>query len=389
MNRPLTTAQIFTHFLPRYRENHPLSPQQAKITNLLCGCRTEALGGRRLHCTHCDYGTEQYHSCRNRHCPQCQQQASAAWLEQRQEDLLPIPYYHLVFTLPHSLNAWVQLHPDEIYALLFKVVWKTLKCFGRDPKRLGGELGMTAVLHTWGQNLSQHVHLHCLIPGGALAGNEWHHAKSTYLFPVRALSRHVRGNMVSELRKAVESGVLPRLTDSRATDRTLDSLMATPWVVFARSTCSHSETVLAYLARYTHRIAISNQRLHAVDDKEVVFRYKDYATGGQQRLMRLPGQEFVRRLLLHVLPHGFMRIRHYGFLANCQRRKKLLKIRRCLDDRVASTAKLAPMAVSVVVPAESSCRMEPRCPKCERGVLRVTGEIASRIRRRPRISLLH
>ncbi len=225
-----------------------------------------------MHCDQCEYEAEYYHSCRNRHCPQCQQHATEQWLARRREDLLPVPYFHLVFTLPHELNGWAQLHPDVIYGLLFKSVWRTLKRFGRDAKRLDGELGMTAVLHTWGQNLGQHIHLHCLIPGGALAagGVEWHAAKSTYLFPVKALSRHFRGVMVSELRQAVNDGRLHRLNLSTV-DGVLNRLMATSWVVFARSTCTQQETVLSYLAQYTHRIAISDYRLRAVDAQSVAF----------------------------------------------------------------------------------------------------------------------
>ncbi len=167
MSEGLTTAQILQQFLPLYRQHHRLTPQQAKVSGLICQCQTESLGGYRLSCDHCEFETERYRSCRNRHCARCQRKASSDWLSSRSEDLLPVPYFHLVFTLPHQLNPWVQLHPEVLYAALFRAVWGTLQAFGEDPKRLDGQLGMTAVLHTWGQNLSQHVHLHCLIPGGA------------------------------------------------------------------------------------------------------------------------------------------------------------------------------------------------------------------------------
>ncbi len=253
----------------------------------------------------------------------------------------------------------------------------TLKAFGEDPKRLNGQLGVTAVLHTWGQNLSQHVHLHCLIPGGSYnpVRDEWRDAKSTYLFPVKALSRQYRGRMVSLLRDAYKGGLLPRLTDTADVDRLLNSLMTTPWVVFARGTCQHSDTVLTYLARYTHRIAISNTRLQAMDGDQVAFRYKDYAAGGVYKSMRLRGEEFVRRLLLHVLPHGLMRIRHYGFLANCHRRKRLAQIRRCL--KAGSHERVEPLVPKIVMAADQS---EGRwtmlvCPRCQQGGLRIVGDI--------------
>ena len=384
MSPLLTTGQILRQFLPAYRERHQLTPQQARVTGLLCQCRTDALGGFRLACDHCDYHTERYCSCRNRHCPQCQKQATDQWLAARREDLLPVPYFHLVFTLPHRLNPWIQCHPDVVYGLLFKAVWHTLSAFGRDPKRLDGQLGMTAVLHTWGQNLSRHVHLHCLIPAGAFQAetHEWHPAKSTYLFPVKALSRHFRGRMVHELRTTFEAGQLPRLSGADEVRTILDQLMTAPWVVFARSTCRHADTVLNYLARYTHRIAISNGRLQYLDGDQVVFTYKDYAARGAIRQMHLHAVEFVRRFLLHVLPHGFMRIRHFGFLANCHRRRRLAAIRSCLARPVSDSESTAlqetQIQTDIAVPIGVKII---QCPRCKQGELKITGEIKP-IRRR-------
>jgi hypothetical protein len=195
---------VFDRFLPAYRQHHGLSAPQRNASHAILACRTEALGGQWVHCTHCDFEQTRYHSCRNRHCPQCQQQATQQWCEKQMQQVLPVNYFHLVFTLPHELNGWVGLYPQVIYQLLFQCAWETLKTFGADPKRLGGEMGMTAVLHSWGQNLLRHVHLHCLVPGGALSDDQqhWHWAKSTYLFPVRALTRVFRGKMVSALRQA-------------------------------------------------------------------------------------------------------------------------------------------------------------------------------------------
>ncbi len=380
MTAPLSTAQVLERFLPDYRAAHQLSPQQTKVlTNIDC-CRTPVLGGQTLVCGHCGYSQERFHSCRNRHCPQCQKLASADWLERRREDILPVPYYHLVFTLPHALNGWVQLHPEVIYSLLFKAVSTTLKQFGRDPKRLDGEVGMTLVLHTWGQNLSQHVHLHCLIPGGALDqdGENWHAARSTYLFPVKALSRCYRGHMVRLLRQAWNRHSLNRIHDPGQVDDILDYVMSKPWVVFARPTSQHTDQVLIYLSRYTYRIAISDRRLVSMDEQRVSFRWKNYRTGGRQQTMSLTGEEFIRRWLLHVLPHGLMRIRHYGFLANCHRRKKLEQIRRCFADGAAMESSASVETTTVVRPIVAQASY---CPKCHERCLQVISEIDPRRRR--------
>jgi len=382
MTAAVSTSQVLERFLPDYRAAHQLSPQQAKVlTNIDC-CRTPVLGGQTLVCGHCGYSQERFHSCRNRHCPQCQKTASAEWLARRREDILPVPYYHLVFTLPHALNGWVQLHPEVIYSLLFKAVSTTLKQFGRDPRRLNGEVGMTLVLHTWGQNLSQHVHLHCLIPGGALAedGDGWHAARSTYLFPVKALSRCYRGHMVRLLRQAWNRQWLNRIDHPDQVDDILNCVMSKPLVVFAKPTSQHTDQVLIYLSRYTYRIAISDRRLVSMDEQRVYFRWKNYRTGGQQQTMSLTGEEFIRRWLLHVLPHGLMRIRHYGFLANCHRRTKLEQIRSCLASSAQAEQNESFEMTSVVHPTASTIGY---CPKCHEACLHVVGEIDPR-RRRPR-----
>ncbi|GMQ89583.1 MAG: IS91-like element ISSod25 family transposase [Gammaproteobacteria bacterium] len=353
---------VLARFLDR---NQPLSSRQWQVCSHLQTCHTAALGGLKRHCDHCDYEVPQYHACRDRHCPQCQWRASRRWCEQQQAAVLPVAYYHLVFTLPHTLNRWVQLHPQVIYGLLFRCVWATLKGFAADPKRLGGELGMTAVLHTWGQNLSQHVHLHCLIPGGVLnLDGQWTQVRGHYLFPVRALSRVFRGKMVSTLRAAAQHGELHRITRPGDIDTTLDGLMQTEWVVYSKACVSCTESVVAYLARYSHRIAISDQRILGMEDDQVVFRYKDYRDHDTQKTMRLSGAEFIRRFLLHVLPKGLMRLRHYGFLANRCRAQKLQRIRAALgrnsepgvstkEDDIANTLEGYP------------------CPKCHQGMMRV------------------
>ena len=329
----LKMADVLGKFGEQYSVQYPVRPEQQQVITCIKQCRTGVLGGVQLHCNHCGNVSTHFYSCRNRHCPQCQQQASQAWRDQRQEDLLPAPYFHLVFTLPHTLNGWVRLHPRVIYRLLFQSVWQTLKHFANDPKRLDGQLGMTAVLHTWGQKLDQHVHLHCLIPAGAWSQEkqQWHPARSTYLFPVKALSRGYRGRMVSLLRQAYRNGELEKVTHKGEVNKLLNEVMGKKWVVYTKACHGKPERVLDYLARYTHRIAISESRLLELKEEHVRFRWKDYRDG-RHKTMELTGIEFLRRYLQHVLPKAFMRIRHYGFLSNRYRKIKLAAIRKALTN---------------------------------------------------------
>lgn len=352
--------------LNRYLDLHRLNPQQRKVCLHLQACRTEAMGGQLLRCNRCDGEQRWYHGCRDRHCPQCQSRATRQWAERQREGGLPVAYYHLVFTLPHDLNGWAQCHPDVIYACLFQSAWATLKAFAADPRRLGGQLGMTAILHTWDRRLGQHLHLHCLVPGGALRDDgSWQAVKGTYLFPVRALSRYFRGTMVSALRLRARSGKLHRLVPGEV-DRVLSDLMQRDWVVYTRHCLSHTDAVIEYLARYSHRIAITNARILAVDEHGVLMRYKDSRTD-QHKTQQLSGDEFVRRLLLHILPKGFMRIRHYGFLAGCCRDRKLLQIRKALTHAQPPEVKVAPMDH-----LEDGCS---RCPLCETGILQWVADL--------------
>ena len=365
MSKSLTLQRLLQQYLPDYRRDHKLDSNRLKVCDHLLSCHTPALGGLQYQCNHCDSDVPLYHSCRDRHCPECQQRATVQWCERQQQAILPVSYHHLVFTLPHELNGWVQLHPEVIYALVFQVVWKTLKAFGADKKRLNGKLGMTAVLHTWGQSLSQHVHLHCLIPGGALGEDEhWHVAKSTYLFPVKALSRHYRGNLVSALRRAATQGKLNRVTRHNEVNQLLDALMQKDWVVYSKHCLNRTDSIVNYLARYTHRIAITNGRLLAMDKDQVHLRYKDYRDN-QSKVMALDCAEFIRRFLMHVLPKGLMRIRHYGILANRCRKASLKIIRKIL---AAPAPRKAEASGNEPVPY--------RCPKCRKGHLILKYEIA-------------
>jgi len=365
MDSPVTLQHILSRFTADCQQQHTITPAQYKVIRHLTACRTKALGGQYVKCNACDFEQHRYHSCRNRHCPKCQQKATQQWCDAQMERCLPVPYFHLVFTLPHDLNPWVQCHSDVVYQRLFESVWHTLKTFGADKKRLNGEMGMTAVLHTWGQNLSRHVHLHCLIPGGVLSAGqkEWRPAKSTYLFPVRALSRYFRGKMVSALRCAYEQGALPRLNPAEVNQQ-LGALMAKDWVVYSKAHLKKPGTIVRYLGRYTRKIAISETRIRAVNDRHVDFDYKDYRDG-KDKCMQLSGGEFIRRFLMHVLPQGFMRIRHYGFLSNRTRREKRDVIRACLQ---------APQREAVKTESGAEAADCP-CPKCKKGRLQVRYEI--------------
>jgi hypothetical protein len=364
MDNPATVQNALARFL----DESSLDGHRRSVCGHLLACRTEAMGGQLLRCERC--GEEQcwYHSCRDRHCPQCQGRATYQWAERQHSAVLPVTYYHLVFTLPHRLNGWVQLHPEVLYRLLFQSAWQTLRRFGENPKHLGGQLGMSAVLHTWGQTLIQHVHLHCLVPGGAISDDgQWRAAKGNYLFPVKALSRHFRGAMVSALRQCADASELSRVTRCGEIEQMLDELMAQDWVVYAKHCLSHTDSVVDYLARYTHRIAITNARILNVDEDGVKLRYKDYSDNERSKTMHLNGEEFVRRYLLHVLPKGFTRIRHYGFLAGCCRTRRLAQIRSALD---AWEEKAKETSVS-----DTNETPVYHCPACRIGQLRLIGEV--------------
>ncbi len=357
--------------LDGYADHHRLSPRQWQVCRHVLDCRTAALGGMLQRCDHCAAERPAYHACRDRHCPRCQRRASQEWCARQQAAVLPVTYHHLVFTLPHALNPWVAIHDRELYALLFDAVWATLRAFAADPKRLDGQLGMTAMLHTWGQTLTRHVHLHCLVPGGALSEQgHWHAAKSTYLFPVRALSRHFRGGFVSRLRHAIESGRLPRIQDAAEIDAVLDALMNTDWAVYSKPCLTHTKTVVDYLGRYSHRIALSDTRILSFTDDHVSLAYQDYRDG-RRKVMRLAAEELLRRYLLHVLPKGLMRVRHFGFLANRCRHQRLAQIRQALA---------APEA-EPTDPASPNNDVQDDgypCPQCRQGRLRGIGLVAPR-----------
>jgi hypothetical protein len=376
-SRPaLELADIVRAAGEAYRATHRLSGQQERVLRAIAQCRTAALGGHRAQCDHCGALTISYCSCRNRHCPKCQTLAKQRWLERQCADLLDIDYWHLVFTLPHELNALAQGNPRLIYRLLFGAASQTLLEFGRNPRWLGGELGITIVLHTWGQRLDQHIHVHCVVTGGALSddGQRWIPAKPGFLFPVRALSAVFRAKYLDALALAYRRGELHfagstgHLANTAAFRGFLATLETHDWVVYAKAPFAGAEQVLAYLGRYTHRVAIANHRLVSFEDGEVRFRWRDYAHGNKTKIMALSTEEFLRRFLLHTLPAGFVKIRHYGLLGNRCRHDKVARCRALLGQPDPEPHE--PESVQAMLLRLTGSDIE-RCPICQQGRLRV------------------
>lgn len=325
-------AEVLRRYGPAYRATHTLSPARERVWRALVACRTPALGGQVETCPACGASRFVYHSCRNRHCPQCQTRAKEAWLAARRREVLPVPYFHLVFTLPHDLNGLIGQAPRRLYETLFGAVSATLTEFAADPRWLGGTAAFSLVLHTWKQDLGRHVHLHALVAGGALsAEGAWLPARPGFLFPVRALSRLFRGKFVAALAARFAAG---ELGEAVAWGNLRQKLFAQDWVVYAKAPVGGPAQVLAYLSRYSHRVAISNERLVGLDGEGaqgvVRFRVRDRAHGNAKRTLSLPADTFIDRFLLHVLPKGFKRIRHYGVLGPAGKAVKLAQARAAL-----------------------------------------------------------
>jgi len=339
-HRPELADVFRTHksdFLVRW--SRTLSRPQRKALRDIQDCRTAALGGHLQQCDRCGHRVILYNSCRNRNCPRCQATARARWLAQRQSELLPVPYFHVVFTLPQSIGRLALQNPQPIYNLLFRAASQTLLETAADPRLLGASIGFLAVLHTWGQNLHLHPHLHCVVPGGGLspAGSRWIACrKSSFFLPVRLLSRRFREKFLGHMRKLFRAGGLQffgdlrSLADPASFHALCEKAAAIEWVVHAKPPFGGPRRVLKYLARYTHRVAISNQRIRSLENGRVTFDWKDYADRARTKTMTLDAVEFIRRFLLHVLPSGFVRIRQFGFLANRVRQHKLTRCRRLL-----------------------------------------------------------
>jgi hypothetical protein len=371
-------ADIFRRNGARYREQHRLLPHQHRLMRAIERCRTAALGGHVERCGHCRYQRIHYNSCRNRHCPKCQNLARAQWLERRKAELLPIPYFHVVFTIPSELNDLALQNKKVVYALMFQTSAAALQCIARDPKHLGADVGFFSVLHTWGQNLSLHPHIHSVVTGGGLSFDRtrWIFSRRPdFLVSVRVLGRRFRTLLLDALMQAFNDGQLQfhasleRLHDPIKFARWLSPLSKIDWVVHAKPPFGGPQQVLEYLGRYTHRVAISNQRLVAFDGERVTFQYKDYRRSGQHRnkRMTLDADEFIRRFLLHSLTPGFQRIRHYGILASSQKRISLALARQLLGAAVIHP--LAPTRDEIAQAMKAIVEPLKICPVCRIGIM--------------------
>src|SRR5215472_5053845 len=348
-----------------------------KVLHAIARCRTAALGGHRDQCSQCGHQTISYNSCRNRHCPKCQTAARDRWVAKRQTEVLPVGYFHVVFTLPHELSALALQNKKLLYRLLLKASAETLLEVAANPKRLGATIGFLSILHTWGQNLLHHPHVHCLVPAGGIAPDQtrWVHCRAKFLLPIPVLKVVFRRKFLAGLRrlfragKLVLAGQLASLSTPKAFFRFLQPLRDKQWVVYAKAPFGGADHLLHYLARYTHRVAISNHRLVAFDGHAVTFRWKDYACGNQQRVMTVSADEFLRRFLLHTLPRGFVRIRFFGFMAGPRRAQMLEVVRRLLQVEPAGTV------------SASIARPVLRCPICATPMTVVVRLSASQVRR--------
>ncbi len=371
----LEVADIFRHYGPAYTQAHDghLGRVERRVMSAIQLCRTAALGGHVEGCRACGVVRVAYNSCRNRHCPKCQGTVARDWLEARAGDLLPVPYFHVVFTLPAEIASIAFQNKKLVYTILFRTAAETLRIIAADPKHLGAGIGLIAVLHSWGQTLSYHPHLHCIVPGGgpSLDGPRWVACRPNFFLPVRVLSRLFRRLFLQALRAAFASGQLQffgdtaEVADPQAFTRLLTSAGRQDWVVYAKPPFGGPEQVLAYLSRYTHRVAIANSRLVSMADGKVTFRWRDYRHGRRPRAMTLDAGEFIRRFLLHTLPDGFHRIRHFGFLANGQRAARIKACRVLLAKQTQKIKNCAKPTMKAPPAARP-------CPCCGRSMVRIT-----------------
>jgi len=366
---PLELAGIVRQHGAEYRSRHALPRDHLRLLHAIEVCRTAALGGHVERCGHCQHERISYNSCRNRHCPKCQSMARAQWLAARQRELLPVEYFHVVFTLPEQIAAIAFHNKKAVYNILFQAAAQTLLTIAGDPKHLGAHIGFFAILHTWGQNLQHHPHLHCVVPGGGLSldRQQWIDCRPGFFLPVRVLSRLFRRLFLKALRHAYQKGQLnfyselQPLQDPAAFRDYLAPLKTLDWVVYAKPPFGGPHQVLEYLGRYTHRVAISNQRLRTHDGERVSFSWKDYRHHNKTKTMSLTAEEFLRRFLLHALPRRFQRIRHYGLLANRHRRRNLALCRHLLSVPEPPSGEAPPSTTASAAPATESFH---RCPLC-------------------------
>jgi len=378
----LEVAEVFRQYAEEYLTKYGAAPEQRRVLRDVQNCRTAVLGGHVEQCDHCRHQRIAYNSCRNRHCPKCQGPARARWMQAREAELLPVPYFHVVFTLPETLGPLALQNKAVFYDVLFRAVGETILEVAANPKRLGARIGFLAVLHTWGQNLMHHPHIHCVVPAGGLSpdGAAWIPGREDFFLPVRVLSRVFRGKFIAFLKQAIGHGELEYhgslapLADSQAMERLLDQAVKNDWVVYAKRPFGGPEVVLKYLARYTHRVAISNRRLLRFDNGQVTFAWKNYAHDNRQGMMTLEATEFIRRFLLHVLPSHFVKIRYYGFMANRYRSESLARCRALLSQAAVAMDEEPPEQIR---PTAEVLDQTPkvRCPVCREGTMRIIGRL--------------
>lgn len=347
MRAAFEVADILYKHWPQVEHCTQINSWQLRTLSAIKNCRTSALGGHVDACTSCGVVRVSYNSCRNRHCPKCQGKQREQWITKRQEELLAVPYYHIVFTLPDTLHPLALCKPTQVYNSLFKAAWETIKVFGSDPRYIGGITGMICILHTWGQTMSLHPHLHCIVPGGGLTKQgKWKAAKhkDKYLFAVKAMSVVFKAKYLAAIRECIPD--IER--------KILDTLYKKNWVVYAKRPFGNASSVVEYLGRYTHKIAISNHRIKSMGADTVTFSYKDYRKGATKHEMTLDAMEFIRRFSMHILPKGFVRIRHYGILSSTSKKEAIPTIR-------AQTP-----AQSIIVPQSTATVYNPKlCPHCK------------------------
>lgn len=378
-DRPrLEVAEVLRQFAKDYLAKYGASPEQRRAIRDIQDCRTAVLGGHLEACDHCGHQRNAYNSCRNRHCPKCQGPARARWMQAREAELLPVPYFHVVFTLPEKLGLLALQNKTVVYDVLFRAVGETLLEVAANSKRLGARIGFLAVLHTWGQNLMHHPHVHCVVPAGGFStdGKAWVPGREDFFLPVRVLSRVFRGKFIAFLKHAIGQGklqyhgILAPLANHEAMEQLLDQTVKTDWVVYAKRPFGGPGAVLKYLARYTHRVAISNRRLLRFENGQVTFSWKDYAHDNRKSTMTLDAVEFLRRFLLHVLPSSFVKIRYYGFMANRCRKANLDRCRallgHCPKPETEPSSETPPDANQPDEPVSSG-----RCPVCRKGCMRI------------------
>jgi len=377
-----TVADIFRIGFEAYNKQYgPLPYEYYKIAHAITNCRTEELGGHLYQCNDCGHEQVLYNSCRNRHCPQCQSNARIRWVKERIDEVLPVGYFHVVFTIPDILNPFALRNKKTFYSLMFRAVKETLIELAQDTKRLGAQVGFICVLHTWGQTLVDHPHIHVIIPAGGLAFTQkkWIHCKKKFLFPVPVMQKLFQGKMIAFFKEAVDKGSigfygsLTRYLNNNLFNNLLHVLYKKKWVVFIKEAFATPESVIKYLGNYTHRIAISNRRILKITNDTVTFLYKDYNDNNKRKQMTLSIVEFIRRLMLHALPGGFMRIRHFGFFANRNRKIRLPIIMKLLKRKQKNKTTQQKQWQEIIT--ELTGHDLTTCPKCRKGKMKCIEEI--------------